>query len=101
MTFACVCSSGGSWLVQCLTAVPEPELPFVHLTSARSGTSARAPATWSTVCDGHRSYGHVTDRLLGSSVDQVAAQAPNINQTNGLTYSWSTAALTDLNSSPL
>lgn len=44
--------SDGSWWAQCPTAVPEPESPSVRLTSARSETSDKAPATWSTACDG-------------------------------------------------
>lgn len=58
----------GSWWVQCLIAVPEPEWLSVHLTSARSETSARGPATWSTACD-LRSTSQVTDFLVTTRSD--------------------------------
>lgn len=57
-----VCRPDGSWWAQCLTAVLEPEWPSARLTSARSGTSARAPATWPTACDRQPTYYQVTAR---------------------------------------
>lgn len=43
--------SDGSWWAQCLTAALELGWPSARLMSARSGTSARAPATWPTACE--------------------------------------------------
>lgn len=57
----CFFRSDGSWWAQCLTAVLEPEWLSVRLMSARSGTSARAPATWPTACDRQPTYYQVTD----------------------------------------
>ena len=80
--FLSVLHSDGSWWVRCLTAVPEPEWPSVRLTSARSGMSARAPATWPTACERQPTYHQVTDCQVTIGSDLITAQAHDTKHTD-------------------
>lgn len=70
-----VCRPDGSWWARCLTAVPEPGWPSARLTSARSGTSARVPATWPTACDRCQVTDWLTDGQVGTPSQPITVQS--------------------------
>lgn len=96
-----LCCSDGSWWAQCLTAVLELESPSVRLTSARSETSDKAPATWSTACELHSTHNQATGCQATVTSDHCTKSEkfhPMFSLFSEILMTWS-AHLTNLKSS--
>lgn len=99
--FVYLCCSDGSWWAQCLTAVLELESLSARLTSARSETSDKAPATWSTACELHSTHYQATHCQATVTSDNCTKSEkfhPMFSLFSEILMTWS-AHLTNLKSS--